>query len=79
MIIASEWCDARLDGANLWICGCFAADNRCQIRVDSTTPAASWSTFYEIWECVIAVSYMCLSRSNKGGRANKIGVSITKI
>ena len=78
MKTASDWCDGCLDGANLWVCGWFAADSRCQVRVDSTTPAASRSTFYEIWEGVIAISYMCLRRSDIGGRASKIGVSITK-
>ncbi|KAL2048691.1 hypothetical protein N7G274_000603 [Stereocaulon virgatum] len=52
-------------------------DNRCQVKVDSTTPAPIFATFYELWEAVNSIAYMCVSRNEKGGKASKIGSAST--
>ena len=52
----------------------FSADGRAVVKIDSDgrTAISSW---YEIWEAVNAVAYMCITPAAKsGGRATKIGM-----
>ena len=48
-------------------------DARCSVKIDSTTPASSVSTWYELWEAVNAISYMCVRQKEKGGKATRAG------
>ena len=51
----------------------FTADARCMVRVDSNTQVTSLATWYDIWEAVNAISYMCVRQKDKGGTASKVG------
>ena len=43
------------------------------VKIDSTTLATSTSTWYDIWQAVNSVAYMCIKQTNFGGKAFKIG------
>ncbi|KAL2040475.1 hypothetical protein N7G274_006918 [Stereocaulon virgatum] len=50
-----------------------SVDARCSVKVDSTTPASSVSSWYELWEAVNSISYMCVRQKVKGGKATRVG------
>ena len=43
------------------------------MKVDSTSQAISTSSWYEIWEGINSISYMCVRQTQLGGQASKIG------
>ena len=43
------------------------------MKVDSTTQAISISSWYEIWEGINSISYMCVRQTRLGGQASKLG------
>ena len=50
---------------------CATADARCMIEIGIQGKATTTS-WYEIWEAVIAIVAMCV-RAEKGGKAYRIG------
>ena len=43
------------------------------MKVDSTTQAISTSSWYEIWEGINSIAYMCVRQTRLGGQASKLG------
>jgi len=41
------------------------------VRIEADAPSST--SWYEVWEAVNAISYMCVRSKGKGGKANKIG------
>lgn len=59
-----------LKGADM---GRYEDDDRATLKIDSDG-RSSESSWYEIWESVNAMAYMCVTPAEKnGGRATKIG------
>jgi hypothetical protein len=48
-----------------------AGERRCMVRIDADGPSST--SWYEVWEAVNAISYMCVRSKGKGGKATKIG------
>ncbi|MCJ1451984.1 hypothetical protein MMC28_002324 [Mycoblastus sanguinarius] len=48
------------------------SSGRCKVEVNKVGPSTT-STYYHLWEAVMAVGTMCLRSSQKGGKASGIG------